>query len=205
MPGIWGQTAERVDPAPPQEREGTAVKALRLFEPFQPKPLTPKGRFRLYIESTIGPLPIVTQAISAGVFQGLDRPPEWGQGAAGYGKRMADGFAYNAVRTTITYGTSVLFREDNRYFASGRAHTGGRVLFALTSPFRARTDGGKYRFSISTTSGIVGSAVISRTWEPQSWQGAGNISRSIGYGYAGIAGLNLFREFVPDIIRRLKK
>ena len=203
-PVVWGQSAQRVDPAPPQP-DGLAVKALRLFEPSQPKTLTEKDRFRLYVQSTVGPLPIVTQAASAGIFQALDRPPEWGQGGAGYGKRLADGFAYNIVRTTITYGTSALFREDDRYFASGRAHAGSRILFALSSPFRARTDSGKYRFSISTTSGIVGSAVISRTWEPQSWKGAASIGRSIGYGYAGIAGLNLFREFVPDIIRRIKR
>lgn len=203
LPALWCQSADRVDPAPHQ-REGAAVRALRLFEPFQPTPLTQKVRFRLYVESTFGPLPIVTQAASAGIFQALDRPPEWGQGAAGYGRRLADGLAYNAVRTTLTYGTSILFHEDNRYIASGRTHAGGRILFALASPFCARTDSGKHRFSISTTTGIVGGAVISRTWEPPSWHGAANIGRSIGYGYAGIAGLNLFREFVPDLIRRLK-
>jgi hypothetical protein len=193
-----------VDPAP-SAPDGLAVKALRLFEPSHPTKLTAKDRFRLYLESTVGPLPIVTQAASAGIFQATDRPPEWGQGGSGYGKRLADGLAYNAVRTTITYGTSSLFREDNRYFASGRAHAGSRILFALSSPFRARTDSGNYRFSISTTSGIVSSAVISRAWEPDSWQGAANIGRSIGYGYAGVAGLNLFREFVPDLIRRIKR
>ena len=104
---LWGQTADRADPAPPKS-DGVAVKALRLFEPFEPKPFTAKERLHLYIVSTVGPLSILTQAASAGIFQALNRPPEWGQGAKGYGKRMADGFAYNAVRTTITLSSGRL-------------------------------------------------------------------------------------------------
>jgi len=204
IPLSWGQTADRTVPVEPAP-DGLAVKALRLFKPSTPSQLTQKDRFRLYMEATFGPLPVLTQAASAGIFQARNRPPEWGQGASGYGRRLGDGFGYNAVRTTITYGTSVLFHEDDRYFASRRRSTGGRILSALASPLIARADNGDRKFSISTTAGIVGGAMIPRAWEPPSWQGAGNVCRSIGYGYAGIAGLNLFREFVPDLIRLIKR
>jgi hypothetical protein len=48
-------------------------------------------------------------------------------------------------------------------------------------------------------------STLSLAWAPESWQGADNAAISFGLTYAGIAGLNVAREFVPGILRKLHR
>src|SRR5262249_52971230 len=155
-------------------------------------------------QTTFGYVPVISAVSSAGFSQWIDSPPEWGQGGAAYARRVSNNLAFNAVRNTLAYGTSIPFHEDNRYFASRKQTVGGRVLHALISPVVARHADGREGFSVSSATGIVGATLISRTWSPPSWQGGANIGASIGLTYAGTAGLNVVREFVPDLIQWLR-
>lgn len=175
-----------------------------LLAPAPHTPLTPAQRFHDYVMSAVGPVPIFSAAAGAGISQGIDSPPEWGQGARGYGKRFANNFAYNAVRNTLTFGISAALHEDNRYFASENRAVGRRLLHALTSPAIAHKDDGRAAVSVSSWVGIAGASALSRTWAPGSWQGMDNVGRSIGFTYAGMAGLNVAREFVPGLLRRFR-
>jgi hypothetical protein len=152
----------------------------------------------------VGPLTLIAEGASAGIQQWRDSPHEWGQGGSGYQKRFCNNMAYNAVRTTITYGLSEALHEDNRYFRSEKHGTRARLLFALESPAMAHKDG-KRRISISSLAGITGAAAISQTWMPPSWQGAGNAAGNWGLTYAGMAGMNVAREFLPGLVKKLKK
>ncbi len=180
------------------------VRALELVAPAQPGPITERERLRHYLLYTFGPVPVISAAASSGFSQWENSPPEWGQGGAGYGKRVANNLAYKAVRNTLSYAASMALHEDNRYFASGKTGIPARVLHALISPAVARRRSGRDSVSISSLSAIVGASAISRAWSPPSWQGANNIGISIGLTYAGTAGLNIFREFVPDLIGALR-
>src|SRR5947208_11451263 len=135
VPCTWGQTADRAAAVPPPVQDGGILGTVAgLLAPAQHTPLTPKQRFHDYAMSVIGPIPIISAAASAGVSQGIDSPPEWGQGARGYGTRFGNNLAYNAVRNTLTFGASVALHEDNRYFASEQQTFGRRLLHALASP-----------------------------------------------------------------------
>ena len=79
--------------------------------PSEPSQLTEKKRFHLYLLSTVGPVPVIGEAVGAGFNQWENTPPEWGQGWNAYGKRLGSNLAYNGVRQTITYGTSVFFTK----------------------------------------------------------------------------------------------
>src|SRR5579862_6224453 len=100
--------------------------------------LTEKRRFHLYLASTVGPVPIFAEAAGAGIGQWENSPKEWGQGWGAYGQRFGSNLAYNGVRETITYGTSAIFREDNRYFASGKHGIFPRTGYAILSTVTAR-------------------------------------------------------------------
>ena len=52
---------------------------------------------------------------------------------------------------------------------------------------------------------MAGVAGIALAWAPPSWQGVDNYALNFGLTYAGIAGLNVAREFVPGIVRRFRK
>ena len=99
--------------------EAFLYKELQSFEPkARFKPQTPKQRLHAYLLTLAGPATLFTEAGAAGLSQIVDSPSQWGQGAAGYGKRFANDMAYNGVRYSLAFGTSILLQEDDRYFAS---------------------------------------------------------------------------------------
>jgi hypothetical protein len=187
-----------------QNHDGPLLRVLGLFSPADNVPQTKGERFKDYVIATVGPLTLIGEAASAGIQQWRDSPHEWGQGASGYGQRFGNDMAYNAVHQTITYGLSEALREDNRYFRSEKQGTGARLLFALESPAMAYHHG-KRRVSISSLTGIAGAATLSLTWAPPSWQGAGSAASNFGITYASMAGLNVAREFIPSLVKKLRK
>ena len=187
------------------ERKGFFSTALEAISPAKDTPLTSGQRWHDYWVATVGPGAIFSEAVAAGFGQWEDSPPEWGQGGAGYCKRFANDMAFNVVRNTLLHGTAAAFHEDNRYFASGKSTVPGRVIYALASPATARRHGGDRSVSVSGITSIVGASLLSRTWSPSSWQGPGNVAISAALTYAGTAGFNLAREFVPDIVHHFRK
>ena len=167
--------------------------------------LTERRRFHLYLMSTVGPVPILAEAAGAGIGQWENSPKEWGQGWNAYGKRFASNLAYNGVRQTITYGTSIVFHEDNRYFPSHKHGLWPRTGYAVLSTFTARNPQGGTRFSISSVTGVVGASAISSMWGPASFKGIGNISKNAGVSFSATAAFNLVREFLPDVLHRSQK
>ena len=92
---------------------------------------------------------------------------EWGQGWGAFGERFGSNLAYNGIRQTITYGTSVLFHEDNRYFASHKQGVGARTGYALLSTVTARKPDGSRAISISSIAGVLGASAAASIWGPR--------------------------------------
>jgi hypothetical protein len=199
--------ADRVVPAndstPP--KDGFIVKLIRPLGPYDNSPITGALRLKAFEYDTIGAFTIFKEAAVAAVTQGIDLPHEWGQGVGGYGERFASNLAFNGVHQTIAYGAAILFHEDNRYFASGKTTAEGRTIHAMLSPFETHHEDGSASFSYSNVLGVVGAGFLSRAWEPPSEQGVGHAARSIGYSFLGASAFNTFREFVPDMIRKIQK
>ncbi|HEY1494978.1 MAG TPA: hypothetical protein VGF49_10570 [Candidatus Solibacter sp.] len=186
-------------------QQGFVDRAVEWISPAEDTPLTAGQRWHDYWMQTAGPGAVLSEAVSAGFGQWKNSPPEWGQGGNGYGKRFSNNLAYNAVRNTLEHGTAALVHEDIRYFASGKQTVARRFVYALASPVTARRRSGARSISISGITGIVGVSLISRAWSPPSWQGGGNVAVSAALTYAGTAGVNLAREFVPGIVRHFRK
>ena len=186
-------------------QQGFVDRAVGWISPAEDTPLTARQRWHDYWTQTAGPGAVASEAVSAGFGQWENSPPEWGQDGRGYGKRFANDLAYNAVRNTLLHGTAALVHEDIRYFGSGKTTLAGRFVYVLESPVTARRASGARSISIAGVTGIVGVSLISRAWSPPSWQGAGNVAISAALTYAGTAGVNLAREFVPGIVRHFRK
>ena len=180
-------------------------KVLGMVGPTEPSNLTEKKRFHLYVVSTAGPVPLLGEAAGAAIGQWENTPKEWGQGWSAYGERYGSNLAYNAVRQTISYGTSVVFHEDNRYFASHKHGFWARTGYAVLSTVTARHPDGRQTFSVSSVTGVIGASAISSIWGPPSWKGMENISGNAGISFASTAGFNIVREFLPDLLRRPHK
>lgn len=157
--------------------------------------LTQSGRVKQYVDELLSPFSFVESAVSAGFGQWRDRPAEWHQGAAGYGRRFASSFAQHATQETLKFGLASLLHEDDRYFPSGQTKFVPRLLYALESTFQSRDDEGQRQVSYSNIGSLAGASLISRTWQPRSTGGAGNGAVNFGIAIVFAAGMNVGREF----------
>jgi hypothetical protein len=187
--------------APPTS--GFLYKQLQAFQSVEKfKPQSNSQRLHLYLLSLVGPLTLVTEAGAAGLSHAIASPRQWGDGMSAYGLRFGNDLAYNAVRQSITFSAAVLLREDDRYFLSEDSGAWRRTRHAIAGVFTAHKANGRTVFAISSLLGIAGASGISRAWSPDNWQTPSATARSFGISVAGAAGLNIVREFLPDLIHR---
>jgi hypothetical protein len=174
-------------------------KVMGIVSPSESGELTEKKRFHLFLFSVVGPVPVLAEIAGAGFGQWEDRPKEWGQGWGAFAERAESNLAYNGVRQTITYGTSMLFHEDNRYYSSHRQGVWARTGYAIRSTVTARHPDGSEAFSISSVTGVVGASGLASIWGPRSWEGPRGIGMNAGISLALTAAFNIFREFLPTL------
>jgi len=170
-----------------------------------PRPLTVGGKLRFYLKATYGPRPLLTMAASAGLNQWRDFPTEWGQGMEGYGRRFASRVGQRTVNNSIRFGVGAALREDPRYFPSERKGFLPRMGHALAYTFVARTDSGGRTFAVSRFAGAFGSAFISNTWHPAGVDDTNHALGRAGIALAVDAGMNVVREFWPDVKRVFRR
>ena len=107
------------------------------FAPSYTRP-TPREKIHSFGLNTFGPIPLVVSAGSAGIDQFDNSPPEWKQGAAGYGKRFGSDLGTAVVGTTTRYALSEVFREDSLYYRCECTGIFLRVGHAAISSLTAR-------------------------------------------------------------------
>lgn len=152
---------------------------------------------------TFSPNSFIKSAVTAGINQWQNQPPEWGQGMSGYGHRYGLKLANRGIENGIGFLGAVALHQDPRYFYSGETGAWRRVKHALVYTFMTRTDSGGLTFSTWRFAGNYGSQFISNTWRPPRDAQVGDAlfrgTVSIGYDAAS----NIFKEFWPDIRKRV--
>src|SRR5258708_32658081 len=91
---LWGALPAAAQPttppAPPpaaaQPASGMVDKFLDMFTPAEPKPQTARQKFYHYVWNTIGPNPLLSRAVGAGISQWSNTPHERVHGWEAYGK-----------------------------------------------------------------------------------------------------------------------
>jgi hypothetical protein len=108
----------------------------------QPNPTyvrpTQKTKLRNYMFDAYGPYPVFGSALAAGFGQLDNSPPEWGQGAQGYGKRVGSDFGIAATGTTVRYGLAEALKEDTLYYRCDCRGFAPRMSHAVFSTLTAR-------------------------------------------------------------------
>jgi hypothetical protein len=178
---------------------------------FIPKPAaepwrmpTGEERLALYARETFSGTPMLAAGMGAAVSFGLARPEEWPQDFKNYTKRFGNNAAQHFIRSTAMHGLAAVLREDNTYYRSKKTGFGGRLGYAVGHAFMARNRDGKLRFSTSRFVSGVGTSKLSRVWVPPSWKTWDNVAVSYGLWSTTEAGINVGREFLPDIVRALR-
>ncbi|MGA8308604.1 MAG: hypothetical protein WB755_01125 [Terriglobales bacterium] len=158
---------------------------------------TEKIKIRNYAFDAFGPYPIVGGALAAGINQADNTPPEWKQGAEGYGKRFASDFGIAAVSTTTRYALAEALREDTLYYRCQCKGVFPRLGHALISTFTARRgDDGHRVFSFAALVGpYAGTMTAVYGWYPGRYD-ARDALRMGNYSLLGYAGGNVALEFL---------
>jgi len=130
-------------------------------------------------------------------------PVEWSRSASGYGRRFGDTQAATAVSSSIEAGLGSLWGEDPRYVRSGRPDRMARIRHAVTSVALARRRDGHRATAWGRFAGSVAGNVIENTWLPPSAATRSQTTARVATGFAGQLAANLWKEFWPDLRRRL--
>jgi hypothetical protein len=214
---VWSSAQQTPPPAAPpdpeQEKEiekkeqsqrMIVIPQFAVTNRKAPPPLTPEGKFHLFVKGAFDPVTFAVTGVQAGISQASDEFPEYGQGAAGYGKRYGATFADQVSSGFFSdFVYTSLFKVDPRYFRMGEGPFKRRVGYALAQAFVIHKDAGGRTFNWSNALGAVTSGGLSNAYYPPADRGFGlTMSRagiSLLYGSAG----GLGSEFWPDIDRRL--
>src|SRR5664279_1521408 len=158
---------------------------------------TDATKFRNYVFDLIGPYPVVGAAFAAGISQATNSPPEWKQGAAGYGKRFISDFGIAALSTTTRYALAEALREDTLYYRCECTGVFPRLSHAVTSTLIARRGADGHRvFSLpALVAPYAGTMTAVYGWYPGRYD-AEDAFRMGSYALLGSLGWNIAREFL---------
>jgi hypothetical protein len=182
--------------SPEESSPSPASTATSRLEPAYTRP-TQAIMAGNYAFDAFGPYPVAAAAIAAGLNQFTNSPPEWGQGAEGFSKRIGSDFGIAAVATTSRYGLAEAFKQDTMYYRCDCRGAFPRLRHALLSTLTARRgDDGHRVFSIpALVSPYAGSMTAVYGWYPDRF-GAKDAFRIGNYSLLVYAGGNVALEFL---------
>jgi hypothetical protein len=218
----WDALPQNPDPAPPQsantppkqvQEEDKTSKILfalvpnnKSVEPGEhPGPMSPSEKFKL-TRDYFSPFTLVLVALDAGFDQAIDAKPGYGQGWDGYGKRYGADFANGLTHTLFVTGVfPSLLHQDSRYYRKGEGSFGSRAVYSATRVLITRQDSGASAFNYSEILGSATSAGIADAYYPEVDRTVSGFFIRAGWQIAVESGLNLLREFRPDITKKVFK
>ena len=158
---------------------------------------TEKTKIENYLFDAFGPYPAAGAAFAAGISQAYNTPPEWKQGAEGYGKRFGSDFGIAAISTTTRYGLAEAFREDTLYYRCECKGVFPRLRHAVISTLTARRgqDGHSVFSFPALVAPYAGTMTAVYGWYPHRYD-ARDVLRMGNYNLLEYVGGNIALEFL---------
>jgi hypothetical protein len=183
----------------------------------QPAPAVMAGigvgdKFRYYLTETyLNPSAFTAPAFRASLRMAnppgkgaTQYPPEWRQGAEGFGRNYGDAFAERVSFDTARFVTGVITREDPRYVPSGRHNFLARSIYALSYTFLDRSDSGHPMPAFSNFVGAAAGGFVGNTYLPAGFNDVTHAGQRATIRFGLFAAGNLFREFAPQMPRPMR-
>lgn len=140
-------------------------------------------------------------AAYAGLYQLENSHPEFGQGTAGYARRLGTSYADQVIGNYLTEGfLPIAFHEDPRYFRMAEGSKKSRTLYALTRIFVTHTDSGKTTFNYAEVVGNGMAAGIGLSYYPDN-RNVPDFLQNWGVQLGTDATSQVLKEFWPDVKR----
>jgi hypothetical protein len=130
-------------------------------------PQSVKEKFKTAMLDSVDYSSFIFVAGQAGVAQANNSYPEFGQGAAGYGRyywhTLADAINEN---TWVEFIVPSLLHQDTRYYTLGRGPFAKRLAYAFTRIVITRSDGGNETFNFSEVLGAGAFSTVANLYYP---------------------------------------
>ncbi len=162
--------------------------------------LTTKGKFWLATEDSFDYSSFIWTGILAGQEFALKNYPEFGQGAAGYGRYYWHTFVDGVSGTYFTEAiVPWITHEDPRYYTLGHGGFFRRTYYALSRVVITKNDSGRSTFNWSEVGGNALEAGLANAYYPPQERGAHQTAVNWGAQIESAALNNIAKEFWPDV------
>ncbi len=216
----WAQ-APAADPCQSQPQQQAAAAPPPAIQPArpqdsgaQPSPpppppnqqLSKREKFNVFVRHTYSPYTFGGAVFDAGMAQATGAWHSYGGGMEGYGKRYGASLANQ--ESGVFFGWFLyptLFHQDPRYPYRGTGGFFDRAGYAMSRVLITRGDSGRQQFNYSHVSATFTAAGLANTYYPRNLRTFGNTMGNAGMGLVSDAGMNLLREFWPDMRKKFRK
>jgi hypothetical protein len=195
--------------ASPTRKPADRTKVNWLYGAYVPKdvPLTPLNaheRVQVWVRASFTTYGIYAKtALFSLADQGRNRPPAWGDGWAGYGKRVASHQGQFVAQNSLSALGNGILGYEPRYDLCRCEGFWRRTRHAVARNFVTynRTET-KLRPQLALYAGAFGAGVVAASWTPNHdllTQGGRGALTQAGFGVAA----NVLAEFWPEVMRVL--
>lgn len=143
-------------------------------------------------------------------------PPEWPQGAQGFGWQFGTRYTQGMVKSTATYVVGAIFKEDPRPLPPENPSCAGndkyrqtrfwpRLGDSLLRVVWTQRDDCSHGISYSHLAGSLASGFVGMAWRPAQQNTVGEAFRQSASGLGGYFANSVFAEFQGDLFGYLGK
>jgi hypothetical protein len=165
-----------------------------------PGPLSPGGKFKIFVNQSISPAYILAAGVSATVNQATNSPGQTGQGWDAYGTRV--GYAMARASSSSFFGTFLfasILRQDPRFFPESHPSLGRAIKYSAKRMVVTRGDSGREVFNASGLLGPLAAEALANVYLPTHEQTGARTAERYGTDLAWRFAANMFREYWPTV------
>jgi hypothetical protein len=164
-----------------------------------------KDKMFLFLHDSVDPETFLSAGFDAGISQAENDDASFGQGAAGYGKRLGVSYIDEVqFRFFKEFAYPAVFSEDPRYYRMGEGPVGRRFLHAVAHSIVAYHDNGRPMFNLSEWLGEISGRSLGNLYHPAAQRGFAPAARDVAYDVALDIGYDELREFWPEVARKFR-
>jgi hypothetical protein len=167
-----------------------------------PLPLSPGGKFKIFVNQAISPAYVLGSGVSAAINQANNSPSATGQGWEAYGTRV--GYSMARASSTSFFGTFVfasMLRQDPRFFPESHPGFFHAIKYSAIRIVVTRNDKGNDVFNSSGLLGPLAAEALSNSYLPRSEQTGARSMERYGSDLAWRFAANIFKEYWPTLFR----
>jgi hypothetical protein len=166
------------------------------------QPLTGRERWNVYFRDAFLSSGALFRAAGPALGTHLKNEPDtWGQGAAGYSRRLADRFGRFTLRDTYKAAGAALLKHEVRYIPARSSGFLPRAAHALKSNFVTHNSSGRPVPHVAGIGSAFAAEFTGNLWMPEGYGTASRALRGAGMQLGVGSAFNLVREFAPDLKR----